>query len=74
MDSYTKRRADHHVEELTPGRLRFGSSLPYAGRLVKGGVGPFGEPYPGRNPLAATRQQQTEDLSAYAKQIQPKGW
>lgn len=38
-----------HIVEMTPTSYRRGTRVPYARRLVEGGVGPFGERYPGRD-------------------------
>jgi hypothetical protein len=46
---------------LTPGQLRLGSTLEYADRLFNtGGVGPYGERYPARDPFVMTPAQKRE--------------
>lgn len=45
-------RGPGHIERTTGRAARFGTSVPHAAQLEKGGVGPFGEPYPARKILA----------------------
>lgn len=51
--------ASHSEHVFLPGSqlLQFGTRVPWANSIYTGGVGPFGEPFPGRNPLAMTLQQ-----------------
>jgi len=44
-----------HLFRMTSTSVRIGTTVPYAGRLAKGGVNQFGETYPGRNPMKMKR-------------------
>lgn len=59
--SLTDPRAPYAIFRLEPKRLVIGSSLPYAeDLLVNGGTGPYGEPFPPRDPFKLDPQQQRE--------------
>lgn len=61
LPSLTDPRAPFAIFRLERKRLVIGSSLDYAeDLLVNGGVGPYGEPFPARNPFLLTPQQQQE--------------
>lgn len=45
-------RGQGHIERSTSRAARFGTSVPHAATLERGGVGPFGERYPARKILA----------------------
>lgn len=50
-----------HIVRLEGGRLEIGTSVEYARRLLfEGGIGPFGEAYPARNPFEMTSAQREE--------------
>lgn len=55
--SLTDPTHSQHVWESSRRGFAFGTALSYAGRLARGGTGPFGEPYPGRDPILLTRKQ-----------------
>lgn len=67
--SLTQRNAPWHIWESWSSGFRFGSSLPYAARLEKGGTGPFGEKYPGRIMLRMTRHQKREMTRAITRAV-----
>lgn len=50
----------HHISQFGEMEASFGTSLPYADRLIEGGTGPYDEPYPGRDMLAVTDEQQSD--------------
>lgn len=45
-------RGSGHIERSSDAAARFGTAVPHAATLDKGGVGPFGERYPARKILA----------------------
>jgi len=47
----------------------FGSTVPYIGRLIEGGRGPFGESYPGRQIYAMTQAQRKELVTLIQREI-----
>lgn len=49
FNSLTRSNDADQTFRVTGDTIRFGSRVPYAHRLYTGGVGPFGERYPGRN-------------------------
>lgn len=49
--SLTQPGHEFHHFVMTPLGVQVGSTLPYAASLASGGINPFGEPYPGRNPM-----------------------
>jgi phage gpG-like protein len=55
-----------HYFRQTKTTVAIGTSVPYAPRLQKGGEGPFGEPYPGRQFLPSS----TKASTALATEIQ----
>lgn len=61
----TKRGDSHQVWRASRSKAEFGARLPYADRLTRGGRGPFGERFPGRQYLTLgprTRQRLAELL------------
>lgn len=48
------------VRESGRSRFRFGTRVPYATRLTRGGTGPFDEPYPGRRIIRMRNSQKSE--------------
>lgn len=46
-----------NILEITPTSFRFGTKVPYAADLNRGGVGPFGERYPARKIISFTDAQ-----------------
>ncbi len=60
--SFTREGDPNHIFEINGNQVRVGSSLSYAAHVAEGGVDPFGENFPGRDPRQMT-QQQTEALS-----------
>lgn len=59
--------ADHpdHVFRAGPAKMAFGTSVPYAGRLAQGGVGPFGERYGPRRAIDL----RSEDATSVARAL-----
>lgn len=49
-----------------------GTNVPYAERLIEGGTGPFGEPYPGRDMLAMTDAQLSTLFTEIQRGIQDR--
>jgi hypothetical protein len=45
-------RGTGHLASSSDAAARFGTSIPHAAQLERGGIGPFGEPYPARQILA----------------------
>lgn len=48
-----------NIFRVNPNSVVYGTSVPYAEDLNKGGIGPFGERYPAREIIAMTGQQKT---------------
>lgn len=46
-----------HIWRSNDQEFAYGVRLSYASRLARGGIGPFGERYPGRPPIVFTREQ-----------------
>lgn len=59
---------DHVWESSAKGAV-FGTSLPYAGDLNAGGIGPFGERYPARKIIAMRQDQKKKMISAIQQAI-----
>lgn len=57
------------VWESSSTRAYFGTAVPYAGDLIRGGVGPFGERYPGREIFALTQRQRKELVTLMQREI-----
>lgn len=49
-----------NIFRVTPTSAVFGTSVPHAEELNRGGIGPFGEPYPARKIIAMTGQQKNQ--------------
>jgi len=58
--SLTKRFDPFSIFIARKDELTFGTKVPYAKRLTKGGVGPFGERYKGRAIIAMTNNQRRD--------------
>lgn len=61
LPSLTNPQHPNAIFRLEPSRLVVGSNLPYAEALLStGGIGPYGEPFPARDPFRFTPEQQRE--------------
>jgi len=59
--SLTRREHEDQINRVDGLEARFGTRVPWASRLVEGGEGPFGEPYPGR-PLLTHGERARDEL------------
>ena len=57
------------VWESSSTRAYFGTSVPYAADLVRGGTNPFGERYPGREIFGMTQSQRKELVTLMQREI-----
>lgn len=67
--SLVEKRHGHHRFTARESTMKAGTTVPYAGRLIEGGEGPFGEPSPGRNFMAMTAAQKSELTSKIQRSI-----
>lgn len=68
--SLTEPNHTFHVYQRDEDSMRVGTSVPYAKDLEKGGVGPFGERYPGRTIISATQRQLLTGRDSLWRRIQ----
>lgn len=63
---------DHqfHIYQRNQTSMRVGTSVPYAKDLEEGGVGPFGERYPGRTIISVTQRQLMTGRDSLWRRIQ----
>lgn len=59
-------RGPSHIEKSGAARARFGTAVPHAAQLEKGGVGPYGERYPARKILVLGARR-TADLMSLTR-------
>ena len=62
-------RHPEQVSQIERKKMLFGTSVPHAGDLLKGGTGPFGEPFPGRAIFAMTQAQRKELVTLMQREI-----
>lgn len=67
--SLTNPRDPGHLWTLTGGKATFGSTLPYVARIESGGVNQFGERYPGRKILPASKGLMREVVQSVSKDL-----
>jgi|AntDeeMinimDraft_6_1070357.scaffolds.fasta_scaffold00404_8 phage gpG-like protein len=65
--SLTNPRGAGHLASSSDAAARFGTSIAHAATLDRGGIGPFGEPFPAR-PILALGPQRNAALFALLKQ------
>jgi len=58
--SFTDPTSRHHKLVIQSRKLMVSSTLPYSGTLATGGVGPYGESFPARDPRVMTPAQRLE--------------
>jgi hypothetical protein len=68
--SLTDPNHPEHIYQRDDTKARMGTSVPYAKDLEGGGVGPFGERYPGRTIISATQKQLTTGRDSLWRRIQ----
>ena len=57
MPSLTQASHPDHLYGVARDGMLVGTTVPYANRLARGGIGPFGERFPGRNPVQIQQRQ-----------------
>ena len=67
--SLTKRLHHSQVFIAKPSSMAFGTAVPHAKRLTKGGIGPFGERYKGRDIMAMSNGQRRNFIRAIQRDI-----
>lgn len=68
--SLTEPNHEDHIYQRNQTSMRVGTSVPYAEDLEDGGIGPFGERYPGRTIISATQAQLTTGRNSLWRGIQ----